>query len=96
MKYIMLKETSNVGVCYVPIIFPSALVHSDVADAMIKSLEVTAKGRTISVDSAGELSLFGTDFVCHGSSETLGICANSERDTQIIKMNDYGGGLVFR
>jgi hypothetical protein len=72
-----------------PIIFPAQLVHADVAKMLTCDIGPLAGFKPI---SAGEVSLFRVDTV-NGSSSTLGLKADPKRDTYIISMNDYGGGM---
>ena len=83
MKYIMFKKPLGVDTTlYTPVIFPNALVHADVAKAM---LEGPLEGHT--VHSAGEISPLGME--CTGGSDTLGVKADPA-DTNRIQFNDYG------
>lgn len=84
MKYIMFKR----GNWCVPVLFPNALVHADMAAAL------TAPGAPMEgwkVDSAGERSCLGGE--AHSKSSTLKV-KSRKRDTRIIEMNDYGAGWV--
>lgn len=81
MKYIMLKKDKEGVQHYVPVIFPTTLVHEDIANAMLDVLP------DYEVHSAGEISPFTLGDV-HGSSETLNV-KSDPADSQRIKMNDY-------
>ena len=86
MKYVMLKRDHCGMEQHVPIIFPTMLSHSDVADAMKNVPEL----KDAQVHSAGEISPM--DMVATGKSITLQVEAD-EDDTQRIMMIDYYHGL---
>lgn len=86
MKYVMFSKVGKTLTHHVPIIFPSTMVHADVAAAiapLLEGFEITSAGET-----NGNLGAS-----CYGSSETLGLSADSERDSAVIAMNDYGGAF---
>lgn len=88
MKYIMFVRDMGNGmrVAY-PIIFPDMLVHADVAKMMHRG-----DLRDAVIDSAGFISPMG--MLCHGRSESLNLDSQSKRDTDIIRMCDYGGQWI--
>lgn len=90
MKYVMLMRRGTIGNHYFPVIFPKTGVHSDVAEAVISMPGMSE----YSPVSAGEITT-GFGLSCHGYSETLGLSAEPDRDTQIIQMNDYGAGMSW-
>lgn len=69
----------------VPIIFPSSLVHSEIAKALCK-----VSGLSSRIVGAGELSIVTTG--CHGKSTTLGIGSKKD-DARIINNHDYSFGM---
>ena len=83
MKYIMFeKKLPDDMVQIVPVIFPEALVHSDVAEVMrrlkgIRGLEPVA---------AGSINMLAQ--TCYGKSETLQLNARSQ-DAETINFVDY-------
>lgn len=81
----MFEVTSGNMKRKVPIIFPSTLVHSEVAKALCK-----LEGLSSRIVGAGELSIKTTG--CHGESTTLGI-KSKKGDTEIINTYDYAHGL---
>lgn len=83
----MLRTVHDDIVRDVPIIFPNALVHSDVA-AVIRDI-ISLRHATLI--AAGEISL--TVESTHGSSETLGLDARRD-DAQTITLYDYAHGYV--
>jgi hypothetical protein len=86
MKYVMLKRRLGADMHQlIPIIFPNALVHSDVAEALAAALPVP-----VEIVSAGSVIL--NDAVCGGNSESLGLSAEPG-DAEIINFNDYLHGL---
>lgn len=88
MKYVMFVRTLNAGqkVAY-PIIFPDLLIHADVAKFMHRG-----DLRDAVIDSAGFVNPFTLE--CFGKSESLGIESKPERDTQVVKMMNYGGQFI--
>lgn len=91
MKYIMAEASSGTVRRKIPCVFPSFLVHREVA-SQFKAALVRHGYSNVSFVSAGEVSLFGTGIHCHGRSETLNVFAD-EKDGKIIEMYDYLGGL---
>lgn len=85
MKYIMFEVTQGDLKRKVPIIFPSTLVHSEVAKALCK-----ISGLSSRIVGAGELTIRTTG--CHGKSTTLKIGSKSD-DTKIINTYDYSFGI---
>lgn len=96
MKYIMFAREGGALTHNVPIIFPSALVHADVAQAVIMIPAMAA----YKLVSAGEVNLamkFGNKFMaltCGGESETLKLKSRGEMDAEIIAGNDYGASFT--
>lgn len=84
MKYIMYEKEINELKRKIPIIFPSELVHIQVAKAL-KDLV----GTSIIV-GAGDFNLLTLE--CTGKSTTLGI-GSKEGDSSIIKNYEYSHGL---
>jgi hypothetical protein len=84
MKYVMFRVEGPGGPRLVPIIFPDALVHIDVA----KALYGVVDGMPV---SAGECNLMVTS--THGGSTTLNMHAN-EDDALVISAHDYLHGLL--
>lgn len=83
MKYIMLVTKEKGIKRFCPIIFPSFLIHKDVADSLTKELL-----NKYVIYSAGEISPL--DMEARGSSSTLKNCSDVN-DTFRIKMADFGG-----
>jgi hypothetical protein len=94
MKYIVVKVDDGKIPREYPILFPEALVHSEVLDAMKfgiqRSLEKPVKMECV---SAGFISCMCIDAVCHGKSESIGISSRDEDDA-LIKMIDYTHGIL--
>ncbi|WP_339844362.1 hypothetical protein [uncultured Halopseudomonas sp.] len=93
MKYIMLQiMTGTQGdlVREFPVIFPDALVHADVAEAITKLPELA----TAKPVAAGFLSSLGLEAECYGESETLQIKSRGDLDSSRICMLDYSHGIV--
>ncbi len=85
MKYIMFAKVHKGIVHYVPVIFPTLFVHSDMAENLLNGVL-----NEYVVHSAGEVSSFDIDGVS-GESTTLGVAVDP-LDNNRIKLNDYGGG----
>lgn len=89
-KYIVLEiKTGDVKREW-PIIFPDMMVHKQVAQWMLQR-EHELKPKVI---SAGLVSFFGGEVLCHGMSETLNIESRGAEDAKLIKMFDYLHGIV--
>jgi hypothetical protein len=86
VKYIVFAKKMPVLTHYVPVIFPNALAHMQVAEDMLGGALNEYR-----VDSAGEWS--PTSMECSGSSESLGVDSNSERDNNLIILSDYGSNF---
>lgn len=88
MKYIIFeKRMKTLTICH-PIIFPNNLVHADIAQYLI-----IGPLNGFKPIRAGEVTFMNGIAVCFGKSETLGLSSDPVRDSHIINMNDYGGGL---
>lgn len=88
MKYIMFVRDMGHGmkVAY-PIIFPNMLVHADVAKFVHRG-----DLRDAILDSAGFIEQGIAK--CYGRSESLNLDSKPKRDTDIIRMCDYGGQWI--
>jgi hypothetical protein len=85
VKYVILAKADGSLLRKVPILFPNALVHADVTEAVLKTLP---PGYT--VFSAGEVAI---DVVsCGGKSDTLKV-ESTQVDQRSIAMLDYMHGL---
>lgn len=86
MKYVIIHKKMGQGMVQViPIVFPNAMVHADMAEAAMKAI-----GGECTVKSAGEAYINCTS--AHGESSTLGIKSNpDERDHARINLSDYVG-----
>lgn len=92
MKYVVLSIKSNNLTREIPVIFPNALVHSDMYKKVKEALLLSFPGAEIKPVSAGELSLYGAEPRCNGHSGTLGIKSREHEDDQLMQMIDYGFG----
>jgi hypothetical protein len=81
MKYILYKDIHGQ---FLPIIFPEALVHGEVDEALRRRSRVLV-GRDI--HSAGFTTMVAIS--THGESETLDIKSN-ELDADVINASGYG------
>lgn len=90
MKYIMLQRKLGNNITQrIPIIFPSDLVHEDVAKycKKIEQLQDTV------IVSAGDYDI--VSHICSGKSETLGIKSDLDKDSAIIFSYDYLYGIEY-
>lgn len=85
MKYIMFEVTMGDLKRKVPIIFPSSLVHSEIAKTLCK-----VSGLSSRIVGAGELSIVTTGW--HRKYTTLGIESKKD-DAKIINNYDYSFGM---
>jgi hypothetical protein len=87
MKYVVVKVGNNAY----PIIFPSHLVHEDVANAVIGVLRDARPkdGHTAAAISAGDVTIF--DAECAGRSETLAMESRGRIDKLLITTGQYTG-----
>lgn len=101
MKYVVCRVLrGGEKLIDVPVVFPDALVHAMVFAQMRALLEMQyfSNGCRTSVVplSAGELSstIFNEEGVCSGGSESLGVKSREHEDDALLKMNDYGSGMM--
>lgn len=105
MKYIVCRVLrDDEKLIDIPVVFPDALVHAMVFAQMRALLEMqyfsNEKQTTVIALSAGELtSTIFTDTsddasICHGESTSLGVKSREHEDDQLLKMNDYGAGMM--
>jgi hypothetical protein len=91
VKYIVLQVENPDGVdLELPVIFPDALVHRFVAEAMVHVLRRRHDWVAVPV-SAGSINLH--PFSCSGESETLKLKARPQ-DRDLIAGLDYSHGVV--
>jgi hypothetical protein len=90
MKYVMIERDLGSGMKQlIPVIFPTALVHKDVADAVMRSMRVSEEGvraYDMKVVSAGECRVRAE--ATFGSSGTLMLSARAA-DAMVISQIDY-------
>lgn len=95
MKYIMLKVTSRVGdVRHLPVIFPDALIHQEVFEALQSQLlrRPLSRPANVEVSSAGFVNA-EVSVELGRSSESLRI-GPLMRDERHINGIDYNHGVV--
>jgi hypothetical protein len=92
MKYIMYEVITPAELAgqKIPFIFPSNFVHQLMATGLRAALALH-NIRVVPV-SAGEISIYGTDIVCQGKSDTLHLEADPT-DALVIHNYDYTQGL---
>lgn len=91
MKYIMLRiVTAGEIIRELPIIFPDAFVHADVAEAITKLPGLC----TATPVAAGSLSSLELETQCYGDSQTLNLKSRGDLDSSRICMLDYSHGIV--
>lgn len=91
-KYIMIKS----GAYRFPVIFPSNLVHADVAAALfdagiVPHIKNDPKPFVESAGEIGTLNVMGVG----GRSSTLDVNSHDE-DRQIINMHPYAHGIGYK
>lgn len=90
MKYIVLAVRSNNLVREMPIVFPNALSHCDVAEALSMCCPELKDAKIV---SAGELSSMSFEGGCHGNSSTTGAKSREEEDDRLLMTHDYMHGI---
>lgn len=88
MKYVMIKNKKLNQL--VPVIFPSFMVHSVVAQAISQMLK-NHHHADPEIVSAGDISCIVR---CSGNSETLGV-SSDPIDEHVINTIDYMHGLIY-
>lgn len=86
MKYIMFKRKIGDLEQLLPFIFPSELVHKEIA-TVLKNLTELSEARVV---NSGEISVYSVQ--CYGRSQTLDAKAG-ENDNDIIEGHDYFHGF---
>jgi len=89
MKYIIFRKQMKSMQHETPVVFPNALVHLMVAEAMV------AKGAPLEgymPVRAGEYAPLTGE--CSGESTTLRMRSDPQLDAQLITMGDYGVGYT--
>lgn len=96
MKYIVItcEDKKKDSVMRFPIIFPNSLVHEHVSRVMCLLLSLMFLRHEVKATSAGEINSMDFSGMCHGKSDTLQLKSNSVEDTQLVRMNDYGSGMM--
>jgi hypothetical protein len=100
MKYVVISAIKpskvpgeDASVIRYPFIFPNNLVHlhmSKVVSLLVSLMHPTHEIRTT---SAGDINSMDFDGKCSGKSESLNV-KSAEGDTQLLRMNDYGSGML--
>lgn len=105
MKYVVLQVTDHAArageddmVRELPIIFPEALVHKDMADAVGRVLRrerPDGRMREVVPVAGGFIHSMnvGSKGGCNGKSESLGLASRGEQDDVLIACMDYLHGL---
>lgn len=100
MKYVVISAIkpskvpgNNPSVIRYPFIFPNNLVHLHVSKVVSLLVSLMHPTHEIRTTSAGDVN--SMDFVgdCHGKSESLNV-KSAAGDTNLVKMNDYGSGML--
>ncbi len=91
MKYIVMSVINKSELeLEVPFIFPDIVVHLHMSTVCKTLLELHFPGSEIKPISAGFVSSTAFEDDCYGKSESLNLPSRPERDSQLIKMCDYG------
>lgn len=88
MKYIVFESKVEDMKILIPVIFPTTLVHSLVAQGVPKILDDHGFSNAKPV-SAGDCTVIAK---CSGRSETMHLSSRPE-DTDLVSLHDYTGGL---
>lgn len=93
MKYVMIRVAIAEGIYReLPVLFPNALTHSVVADAIIAYCPEAKDGKAV---AAGEFSSMDLSRMsCGGHSESIGVMSRGADDAKMIYSHDYLHGLV--
>lgn len=93
MKYVMLKlkHLSTGMERLVPVVFPTLLVHSDVAKSVGECQPLSSDHFSTTVDSAGFIRMDTLE--CYGESESLDKKSQPERDSEVVRTYSYMGGM---
>lgn len=84
MKYVMFEVDTGDGLIQqIPVIFPNALVHAEVAKRIERAV---SRNWPCKVVAAGSVNMVASS--THGSSETLGLASRRE-DAEVINRCDY-------
>lgn len=89
MKYIVIQVQMKNSKIELPFIFHDNMIHSDVADHMVKLCSKMFGGAVRPV-SAGSLSSLDINSECSGRSSTLAMHTRGKIDDDLIRMMDYG------
>ena len=100
MKYVVISaiKTSNkpggdTSVIRYPFVFPNNFVHLHVSKLVALLVSFMHPTHQIKVTSAGELNSMDFEGECFGKSESLKV-PSAHGDTNLLKMNDYGSGML--
>jgi len=92
VKYLVMQVTGPGDlVREFPVIFPDAIVHKDMAEAMRRLPDM----RLSKPVAAGFVSSCHVGPGFHGESESLGLESRERADDELVSMLDYTHGLVF-
>lgn len=87
-KYVVLSD----GMFELPIIFPDALIHADVAEVLKPKMPAAEKGRKWEVVSAGTIEMISATGV-GGNSKTLNMKSRPD-DAALILSYPYLHGII--
>lgn len=98
MKYIVVSaiksdKAGGVSVIRYPVIFPNNFVHLHVSKLVSLLVSLMHPTHEIKTTSAGDINSMDFEGECSGKSESLGV-PSAHGDTQLVKMNDYGSGML--
>lgn len=91
MKYVVFKREHRGVVRELPVLFPEALVHAEVAKWLTSARGPLAGYSAV---SAGFLSSLNVPAECHGKSDSLGLVSRGDEDSRLIAVVDYTHGIV--
>lgn len=90
MKYIIFQSKVGMITRELPVIFPDALIHKEIADAIVAH-NADLKLRPIAAGQCNSLEMLCQ---CYGESTTLGMRSRGNIDSKLIAAMDYLHGIV--
>jgi hypothetical protein len=100
MKYIVVSaiKTSKVpggdtSVIRYPFVFPNNFVHLHVSKVVSLLVSLMHPTHEIRTTSAGDINSMDFNGDCSGKSDSLNV-KSADGDTNLVKMNDYGAGML--
>ena len=98
MKYVVIsaiktRKDGEPSVVRYPFVFPNNFVHMHVSKVVALLVSFMNPTHEIKVTSAGDLNSMDFQGECSCKSDSIGV-SSADGDTQLLRMNDYGSGLL--